>query len=166
MSREPASDRVSLEPISRDIAAIALREVFEAMSPASRYLRFHSPVPRLTSSLERALSDVDGSRHRAWRAVVGERTVGISRLVTGRSGEVELAVEVADDFHGRGIGKKLSLAALREAHDAGVSFVQVIVHPENRSGLNLFRNLGARLSFRDGTFEGVIPVGIDHWQAA
>jgi ribosomal protein S18 acetylase RimI-like enzyme len=79
---------------------------------------------------------------------------------------MELAVEVADDFHGRGIGKKLSLAALREAHDAGVSFVQVIVHPENRSGLNLFRNLGARLSFRDGTFEGVIPVGIDHWQAA
>ena len=51
MSREPASDRVSLEPISRDNAAIALREVFEAMSPASRYLRFHSPVPRLTSSL-------------------------------------------------------------------------------------------------------------------
>jgi GNAT superfamily N-acetyltransferase len=152
--------------MTRDTAVQSLREVFEAMSPSSRYLRYHSPVPRLTSSLERALSDVDGSQHRAWRATLGERTVGIARLVTDRSGDVELAVEVADQFHGRGIGRRLTLMALMEAHAAGVRNVQVMVHPENRSGLRLFRDFGARLSFRDGSFEGVIPVGMNHWQAA
>ena len=63
----------------------AVDTVFAGLSGRSRYLRFHSPVPRLSGSLRRMLLDVnDGDR----LALLAEdqtpggcKPVGIARLI-------------------------------------------------------------------------------------
>lgn len=154
----PETPVIELEPLSRDSALDALREVFEAMSPSARYMRYHSATPRLTKSLERALADVDGERHSAWQAVERGRRVGLVRIIETGDETAELAVEVADDHTGRGIGTALVAAALRHAAERRLTAVRVVVHPENRPAVRLFRSHSARFRFADSVLEGVIPV--------
>jgi hypothetical protein len=65
--RETAMD-VHVRPLGRDEGAL-LDTVFTGLSPRSRYLRFHSPVHRLTESVRRSLLEVDGRDHVALVAV-------------------------------------------------------------------------------------------------
>ncbi|HWN29191.1 MAG TPA: hypothetical protein VNP37_19660, partial [Actinomycetospora sp.] len=81
--------------------------VFAGLSDQSRYLRFHSPVPRLVPAVRRALAAVDGHRHVALVAVAGREPIGIARCIDLGSGRAELAVEVVDAWHGRGVGTLL-----------------------------------------------------------
>ena len=153
-------DRCSLrfERLTRDKALTALEQVFGAMSSETRYMRYHAATPRLTTSLVRALTDVDEMRHVAWQASACDKAVGLVRLVEDSDGTPELAVEVADDFAGRGIGKALVSVALRHAGQRGTGEVRILVHPENTPAIRLFRAAGARFVFRDGALEGLIPV--------
>lgn len=87
--------------------------VFAGLSDQSRYLRFHSPVPRMVPAVRRALAAVDGRRHVALVAVAEGEPIGIARCIGLGSGRAELAVEVVDAWHGRGVGTLL-LRALRD----------------------------------------------------
>ena len=55
----------ALVPDDRELIVAA----FERLSPRSRYLRFFSPLPRLTTGMLDALMDVDHVRHVALVAV-------------------------------------------------------------------------------------------------
>jgi RimJ/RimL family protein N-acetyltransferase len=146
------------EKLTADFALEALEEVFEAMSSESRYMRYLAATPRLTSSLIRVLTDLDETRHVAWQATACDRAVGLVRLVEDTDGTPELAVEVADDLTGCGIGGALVSVALRHAAERGAAEVRILVHPENTPALRLFRAAGASFVFRDGALEGLIPV--------
>lgn len=146
------------ERLTADMALPALEDVFEAMSSESRYMRYHAATPRLTSSLARALTELDETRHVAWQARACDRAVGLVRLVEDTDGTPELAVEVADDFTGCGIGGTLVSVALRHAAERGAAQVRILVHPENTPAIRLFRAAGASFVFRDGALEGLIPV--------
>ena len=132
---------VRVRPLRRDEGA-PLDAVFAGLSPESRYLRFHSPVHRLTAPLRRALLDVDGCRH---VALVAEsprgEAVGIARLVRDarHEDEAEVAFEVVDAWQGRGVGRRLLTAIVEEAARIGVSRVHARVLTGNAAALALVR---------------------------
>lgn len=64
----------------------------------------------------------------------------------------EVAIEVADHLHGRGLGTVLieRLAMIAEQH--GITHFVAEVLPENRAMLDVFRDgFDAHVAFRDGT---------------
>lgn len=91
--------------------AAALDATFGGMSARSRFLRFHTATPRLTPRMRRVLLDIDGRRHVAVVAEAGPENepsaIGIARALDVGGGRAELAVEVVDAWHRRGVGTLL-----------------------------------------------------------
>lgn len=149
----------------------ALHEVFGALSPSSRYLRFHAGASRLTVAMERVLLDLDGVRHRALLAEVREpdrwRPVGIARYMraagtgVGAVTEAEVAIEVVDDWQGRGIGLLLLRQLSAEACQAGIGRLVGSVLPDNRGLMTLVRRNFpvAEFGWADGALTVAIATG-------
>jgi GNAT superfamily N-acetyltransferase len=108
-----------------------LDAVFAGLSPASRFRRFHGAMPRLSTSAREVLTDVDGHRHIAVAAFAGSEPIGIARLITVRPPRAELAVEVVDSWHGRGVGSRLVRAVADIGRAAGLTEVVAEVLAEN-----------------------------------
>ncbi|PVY97309.1 GNAT family N-acetyltransferase [Actinomycetospora cinnamomea] len=119
-----------------------LDAVFDGLSARSRYLRFHSPMPRLSGTLRRGLLRIDDHDRLALvaEAATGTGTwepVGIARLVRTAAREAELAVAVVDAWQRRGVGRVL-LTALRVAARArGVDRLVAYVLAENAAAREL-----------------------------
>jgi GNAT superfamily N-acetyltransferase len=160
----PCLDDVVVHPLTRADAARAVDTIFAALSPQSRYLRFHSPVPRLVSTLRTRLIDVDGTLQ---AAVVAEVRcgadvvpVGIARLAGAGHGTADIAIAVADARQRRGIGRRL-LGALGElAVEIGYDRLRGSVLPGNVAMMNLARSLFplARREYDGETIELLIPL--------
>jgi GNAT superfamily N-acetyltransferase len=119
-----------------------LDALMAGLSPRSRYLRFHSPVPALTTGMRRALLDVDGHDHVALLAESGDGApVGIARTIRDprRRTEAELAIAVVDAWHRRGVGRRLVTAVAERAMGTGVRRLTARVLPENTAALGLLR---------------------------
>ena len=147
--------------------AAALDEVFAGLSPRSRFLRYHVATPRLTARMRRVLLDIDGQRHRALVAEVddtasggpppGVRAIGIGRLIALHGQSAEVAVEVVDDWQGRGVGTLLLRRLAAEATRGGYQEVVADVLPENRAMQRLLARVfpgagprgGGHLRFHD-----------------
>lgn len=114
-----------------------LDAVFAGLSADSRVLRFLGPVPRLVPRVRHALAAVDGCRHVAVAAFAGGRPIGIARLVSEGPGRAELAVEVVDDWQGRGVGSRLVRAVLDRGRALGVTTVVADVSAENSAAKRL-----------------------------
>jgi ribosomal protein S18 acetylase RimI-like enzyme len=158
---------VTLRPlVAGDRALIA--DVFERLSPRSRYLRFFTPVPRLPKRTLDSLMDVDQVDHIALIALHEGQAVGVVRAVRDRDDRslAHLALTVVDDFQGRGLGREL-IAAIREAAAArGVSALVLDVHPENDVMQRLARSLGVSLGYRDGALHGRLALRRPHTAVA
>ena len=161
----PEPDQVML----RDGTAIALRalvpedreliaDAFERLSPRSRYLRFFSPIPRLTKGMLDSLMDVDHRRHVALIAVHDETCIAVVRYVVDRNDPTlaDFAITVIDAHQGRGLGRALATAIARVAFARGVQHLTLDVHPENRVMQRLARSLGAQLKPHDGVLSGTL----------
>lgn len=111
----------------------AVLDAFAGLSERSRFLRFHTGMPRLTEGALRHLSTVRPGIQEAWVAEVDDAIVGIARWhrLGDAPGSAEVAVAVADAHHGRGIGRALVAATLRSARAAGIEELVMEVHPEN-----------------------------------
>jgi len=178
----PAVGRVRTRIMS-PLDVSALHEVFGALSPSSRYLRFHAGASRLTAAMEHALLDLDGVRHRALIAEVREpdrwRPVGIARYVRaagagvgsgigsgvgsgiGNVAEAEVAIEVVDDWQGRGIGLLLLRQLSAEACREGIGRLVGSVLPDNRGLMALVRRNFpvAEFGWADGAMTVAIVTG-------
>jgi RimJ/RimL family protein N-acetyltransferase len=135
-----------------------LHEVFAQMSAASRYSRYLAGTPRLPAAMAAALTDVDGRRHAAWLATVDGAPAGIARYVAVEPGTVEVAFEVVDAQHGRGLGSVLLDTVTTIAAARGFCRVQATVMPANQPSLRLLRRLGLDLRSVDGLLEGTGPL--------
>ena len=114
---------IVVRPIEPDDKG-ALLDGFARLSDESRYRRFLTPTPRLTSSQLRYLTEVDHDRHEAVIAFVEEtgEPVGVARYVRfpDDPAVAEPAVTVVDAWQGRGLGTVLLEDLTERARAAGV----------------------------------------------
>ena len=139
--------KLRLRPIAPDDEPL-LHEALAAMSERSVYLRFFSPIKRLSDALAHRLATADHSDRFALIAAVHrpngkERIAGVARYDRAQGTEVaEVAVAVIDEFQRRGLGGLLLAELARVAHRHGIETFTLIVLPENREMLGLLRKMG------------------------
>jgi RimJ/RimL family protein N-acetyltransferase len=130
-----------IRPLQRDESDL-LDVLMAGMSPRSRYLRFHNPVPALSPALRKMLLDVDEHDHIALVAQTRDGIpVGIVRMkrTDTVSRAAELGLAIVDDWQRRGVGRQLVDAIVARARIAGVRRLTARILPENAPALALFR---------------------------
>lgn len=142
----------ALVPEDRELIVAA----FERLSPRSRFLRFFSPLPRLTAEMLDRLMDVDHMRHVALVAIYDDACVGVVRYVVDERDPTmaDFAITVIDAHQGRGLGRALTAAIARVAFARGLRGLTLDVHPENRVMQRLAHSFGAQLKLQDGVMSG------------
>lgn len=137
---------VIVRPVQPEDKALLL-EGFEAhFGEHSRYQRFMSPKNGLSSAELAYFTDLDHSDHEAIGAIdpAGGGGVGIARFVRERPGgeRAEVAVAVADEWQGRGLGWVLLERLAARARELGVREFTASLLTTNRAMLGLFARLG------------------------
>lgn len=122
-----------------------VRQVFAGLSPASRWLRFHTGMPSVPERYLRQLATVvPGERH-VVVALAGGEAVGHGEFTRerGEPARAEIALAVHDSWHGRGVGLALisELAALAAA--LGIDEFTCSTLPENTPVRAWLRRCGA-----------------------
>jgi GNAT superfamily N-acetyltransferase len=140
-----------------------LLKAFDRLSPESRYRRFLTVMSELSGSVLRYLTEIDHHDHEAMIAV-DEQTgegVGLARYVRHpeRPEVAELALTVADDWQGKGVGTSLLEALCARARAAGISSFTALMLATNTTMMDLLEQLGpVRIVDREtGTVEVEVP---------
>ena len=124
-----------------------------AQSEESIYLRFFAPIKRLSDRDVYRFTHVDHDARVALVVVVGGEIIGIGRYDRLDDPSVaEVAFNISDHYHGKGVGSVLleHLAAI--AQDAGVTRFVADVLPQNRKMMKVFSDAGYEVKhhFDDG----------------
>ena len=146
--------------------ARAIREGFRRLSPESRRHRFLTTIGELNDSMIRILVySVDGVAHIALVLTVlppdgQEGPVGVARLVQDPAdpATADIAVTVADDWQGRGVGTAL-VSALMERRPAAVRRLRTTVEAGNRASLALLAGAGHLSSGH--AHQGILDVTVE-----
>jgi RimJ/RimL family protein N-acetyltransferase len=135
------------------------------LSDRSVYQRFLSPKPRLTASELRYLTEVDFRDHYALVAVLAGAPsiiVGVGRWVrdTQAPADAEIAIVIADDLQGRGVGTALGNALAEAARARGIERFTASMLPENQAAHRLFAKISSQMRVRHehGVDEMVAPL--------
>ena len=148
MAVRPHTDEtLAIRPIRADDSE-RLRAHHHRLSPESRYRRFLSAKPELTSADVSYLVDIDGCDHHALVATVpgpdgAEEIVGVARYIRfPEHREVaEVAVVVADGYQHRGIGSELVARLAAAAVERGVRRFRATMLADNFAVQRLFASL-------------------------
>ena len=145
-----------IRPIHHD-DRIKLLNLFDSLSPKSRYFRFaHSMSALPESMLQHLLSpeansaseitlvaEVPISESSVNHPIPNSRIVGISRCVgSGNKSSCEFSLSVSDDFHGEGVGSHLIQSIINFAHHKGFKDIYGYVLKNNHEMLDLMRHQG------------------------
>jgi RimJ/RimL family protein N-acetyltransferase len=153
-------DEWSRETTLRDGTEVLLRQIrpsdrsrivegLSRLSPASRYLRFHSSVDHLTEAQLDELTQVDHHDHDAIVAIdlgrLDRPGVGVARFIREpyEPEVAEAAITVADEYHGQGAGTVLLGALAARAREEGIAVFRSYVLEGNHAMLEVFDHLGA-----------------------
>jgi RimJ/RimL family protein N-acetyltransferase len=150
----PDGGVVAVRPLRRGDRA-ELAAAVERLSERSRYLRFAAPKPRLT---ERELDHLVAVDHHGSEALVAfdpatGRGIAVARYapVPGAPGVADVAVTVADEWQGRGLGTALLARLVARATAESHVALRASVLSVNRASLALLRRAGFRLREHGGT---------------
>jgi acetyltransferase len=141
----PDGTAVAVRPIAADDFELELAFT-QGLSPESGYQRLMS-ARRLSRAEIARLVRVDGECEVALIATTlqagRERLVGVARFVREQCGETaEIALVVADDWQGRGLGRRLMNGLIASARRRGVRRLVGTALSENISMIALARTLG------------------------
>jgi len=145
----PDQRRLRIRPLRRCEEG-PIRDLFAHLSPASRYLRFFSPMPELPASVMRLLACVD---YRRTLALVAEHEngatpepIGLASYGALDDGTAEVALVVRDEWQHHHVGTELATRLLRAAEDRG--YHRFIVHAltQNVAIRKLLKDVGVVLS--------------------
>jgi len=150
-----------------------LLRAFEHFSPDSRYRRFFSPTPRLSSAMLDRLLDLDGCDRVAigaeqlrlgWFAGPGLGVARFTRLPESRH-VAEIAVSIVDEMQGLGLGTVLIRELAVVARARGIRRFVAWVQPDNEPMKALVAKLDplARSRIEDGllVFDFAVPGVLD-----
>jgi RimJ/RimL family protein N-acetyltransferase len=151
---------IGIRPLSRDDRDGFL-DLFARLSPDSRYRRYLAPMPRLTARAVTYLVDVDHVTHEAFAAIdLRDGSIaGVGRYAQeDAAGRVaDIALEVADELQGMGIGTALARRLVTSASERGFRVLTATTLWENRPARALLR----RLEFRGRASRGpMIELGL------
>jgi ribosomal protein S18 acetylase RimI-like enzyme len=138
---------ILVRPLRRGDTA-TVQAVFERLGEESRRTRFNGPKWRLGEKELRWLATVGPNHHALVAWIDGdEEPVAIARLVR-LGGSAEIAFEVADAYHDRGIGSALARLLVADASAAGICEVTALVRSDNPAALALLRRVLGRVEVR------------------
>ena len=159
---------VVVRPIGPEDAA-ELERFYERLSDDSRRLRFFAVTRGLSHSQSATFCSTDHDHREGFVAAVatseGEsRIVGHVCLEPIGQGRAEMAIAVADELQGRGIGRRLMIAAFDWARWAGVETLVATMLAANPAIHRLISSLGVAtrlgpLIYDATTVELVVPPG-------
>ncbi|WP_199424221.1 GNAT family N-acetyltransferase [Actinotalea solisilvae] len=132
-------------------------------SERSTYFRFFAPLERLPERDLSRFTQVDHHDRVALVAVAdedaGERIIAVARYDRTGPGEAEVAFNVADDHHGRGLGSVLLEHIAAAARERGIRRFTAEVLPQNGAMLAVFRVAGYAVS--QHLDDGIVTVSVD-----
>jgi acetyltransferase len=141
--------RVEIHPLRAADEAAWWRAV-AALSPETRRRRFGTPKPRLTAKESAYLLDVGHDGREALVAVdpVSREIVGVARFAVEPDDRTtaDVAIVVADERQGEGIGPQLVRELAAAALDAGIANLVATTHGDNRPAHKLLARAGFRLT--------------------
>ncbi len=144
---------VRVRPLRPSDRAIYERAVLD-LSPRSRYLRFLAPIHKPSERLLDQMTNADGRRHVAYLALTPDETtgVGVVRYVRGEDDPLsaEIAIAVADEWQGHGLGAELVRRTAAHARMAGVRTLRATTLRENTGSLRLLAATGFTPAGADG----------------
>jgi acetyltransferase len=148
---------IFIRPIRPEDAPL-LVELFESLSPRSIYLRFFTPLKRLSHSMLARFTQIDYDRHIALVALaeseINEKMLGVARVIIGRNPrEAEFSIVVSDPWHEKGIGAALLQRCVSIAQERGIQKIMGTVLAENTQMLALGRKLGFSIKKEQGVPE-------------
>lgn len=151
-----------IEPSDKEVLAAG----FERLSPESRYRRFFRSIDHLSNAQLKYLTEVDGTDHVAWVAVLPDEPpetqgAGVARWIRLRDepDTAEGAVTVVDSLHGKGIGKTLLYLVTHSAVEKGIRKVRAWVLGDNHQVQTMLMQLGAQPGrWESGSLEMTIPL--------
>jgi len=145
------STHLELRDLTPDDGPV-LDAVVADLSPYSRYLRFHTGMPRLPATVRRGLLCLDGRDRIAIVAAVatavGDQPVGIAHLARTSPGRAEVAIVVVEGWRRAGAGRRLLAELALRARSLGIDELTGIVLPENLAMIGLIRHLSPAARFR------------------
>ncbi|WP_433247890.1 N-acetyltransferase family protein [Streptosporangium sp. CA-135522] len=136
-SPSPYGGGVEIRPARADDEE-RVRRFLAGLSPRTQTLRFFTVVSHPGAGFVRALLAVD-ERRDVLLAVIGEVVVGHAMSFKGAATDVEIALVVADEWQGRGLGSRLTRRLLRRAFAAGARTLGMDVLGDNRKVLSMVR---------------------------
>lgn len=141
-----------LRPEDREL----LRAGFERLSAESRYARFFAPKHTLSEDELDYLCNVDQESHFAIGALRESdgAGLGIARFIGIGNGAAEAAIAVADEMHGRGLGKLLFLRLCAAANERGIHTFKCEVLGSNAGMQHLLDAIGMQREV--GVSQGVV----------
>ena len=174
VTQTPSYTRVRIRPIRSDDRD-ALSAFYAALSPESRFARFHAVTRGIG---EDAVGLLCGPDHEHGEGFVAEpldvepggaRIIGHLCLDPAAGPAIEMAVAVADVWQGHGIGRALLHAAVDWARTHGISRLQASALSTNSAVLGLIASVGRPVresAPSAGVVVATIDVGAPQPQAA
>lgn len=155
-----AGRRVRLRLLEPDDAPL-IRQFYGRLSPDTVYRRFLTPVVPPADRLVAKLVDVDHHDRDALIALDEDGIIGVARYGVDHAGSTyEVAVVVADDWQGKGLGRLLLRRLAHIARLRGISSFHATMQGDNSRVHALVRSVTPRatMRFEKGYVEADIPL--------
>lgn len=157
--------KVFMRPVKPEDVPLLL-DLFNALSPRTRYYRFFSPLKVLPHDMLIRFTQIDYKKDMALVALdrtdSKEKILAVARFMSKpNQPDAEFAVVVRDDWQGKGIGRALLENLINIARDKKIESMSGYVLAENTHMLSLGRQLGFSLSKIPGEDQYVLKIDLN-----